>query len=123
MKISGQERRMTAFNSKWMSPKISPFRIVEISKSIVTIDEIGISNTDSIDCANLEPATIPIQHIIDNAGNGNKDGLPTKAMQKSVFMTHAQLQDVIYDKLGQSVVQQNAHTKHAMQKDLIYKNE
>lgn len=73
-------RLATDFHSKVMSPKVGPFRVIEVSPRTVTIDEDGILNTVSSNHVTLAPTRTTVQEKRNNANNGNKAELPTGAM-------------------------------------------
>lgn len=56
MTTSGAERLTTESYKKLMSPKTESFKVIEVSLTTNMIDEDGIRNTISHDCATLAPS-------------------------------------------------------------------
>lgn len=61
-------------------------------------------NTVSIECVTLAPAPITVQDVMDNINSGNKDVLPTDAMQMNVKTKNTMWQNVIFEILWQDTM-------------------
>lgn len=72
-----------------------------MSPSTVTIDENGILNTVSIDRITLDPTSIIVPDVTDDA-NGNNDGFPTDLMRNNEHKRYAKRQNLIYDKIEET---------------------